>query len=328
MYSAIDNHLDTLVNTKSTPLQELSADWLSQKTVRLFVKRDDLLSFPDAPEFRGNKWRKMKYNLLAAKQEGHHTILTFGGAHSNHIAATAAAGKLFGFRTIGIIRGEETLPLNPTLRRAKENGMRLHYVTRKDYRKKKETDFNRWLHQLFGSFYTVPEGGSNALALRGCQELGTEIRLQVEDKKPLYVTSACGTGGTFAGLITAFDKTTHAIGFPALKGDFMEREIRLFLETYQHSSTASWTINNNFHFGGFAKFQPALITFMQEFYDAFQIPLDPLYTGKMFYGLKELIQDGYFPKGANIVAVHTGGLQGIAGFNRRYGLSLPNKKPL
>jgi len=325
MSSVTDTRLSLLVNAKSTPLQELSAEWLSRKKVNLFIKRDDLLSFPEAPEFRGNKWRKMKYNLLAAKKAGHHTLLTFGGAYSNHIAATAAAGKLFGFKTIGIIRGEETLPLNPTLRRAKENGMQFYYVTRRDYRKKKEPDFNQWLHQLFSDFYTIPEGGSNTLALKGCQELGREINQRVNNEKPLYITSACGTGGTFAGLISAFAPETQAIGFSALKGDFMEEEVRRFLEGFSHSSTASWQINNRYHFGGFARYKPGLIHFMQDFYDTFQIPLDPLYTGKMLYGLKELISSGYFPEGAQIVAVHTGGIQGIEGFNQRHGLALPQR---
>lgn len=323
MSFAIDNFIELLKTADKSPLQELSSSWLNQKGIRLFIKRDDLLFFPELPEFRGNKWRKMKYNLLLAKEKKYDTLLTFGGAYSNHIAATAAAGKLFGFKTIGVIRGEETLPLNDTLSRAKENGMQLHYVSRTDYRRKKEKNFIEQLEAELGLFYLIPEGGSNHLALKGCRELGMEIQAQLPGSDIDFVSSACGTGGTFAGMITAFDSSIKAIGFSALKGDFMGREVSDFLSILEHTSTADWSIDNSCHFGGFARYKPALIDFMQDFYDTYHIALDPLYTGKLFFGLFDKIEADYFPKGSTIVAVHSGGIQGVSGFNKRYGLHLP-----
>lgn len=325
MSFVINNRLQFLKEAEVSPLQLLSNDGLTQKGIRLFIKRDDLLCLPEAPEFGGNKWRKMKYNLLRANELGQTTLLTFGGAYSNHIAATAAAGKLFGFKTIGIIRGEEILPLNPTLQKATANGMRFQYISRTEYRKKKEAHFIEQLKERWGDFYLIPEGGSNDLALKGCHELGTEIQAQLPNEPIHFIASACGTGGTFAGLTTAFQATTTAIGFSVLKGDFMTDEVKQFLYTFPHANTANWHINNQYHFGGFARHKPSLLTFIQDFQTSFNIPLDPLYTGKLFYGLFEQIKAGFFPKGSTIVAIHTGGLQGIAGFNERFGLKLPSK---
>ena len=323
MSFATDNLAELFKTSKKSPLQELTSDWLSQMKVRLFIKRDDLLFLPALPEFRGNKWRKMKYNLLQAAKQKNNTLLTFGGAYSNHIAATAAAGRLFGFDTIGVIRGEETLPLNPTLSRAKNNGMRFHYVSRTDYREKGQPHFIQQLRAKFGDFYLIPEGGSNALALSGCHELGLEIQEQFPDKKIDYICAACGTGGTFSGLITAFDPSVKAIGFPALKGDFMADEVTAFLAAFKHSSKADWSICNSYHFGGFARYKPELIRFMLDFYTTYHIALDPLYTGKLFFGIFDKIKNGFFPKGSIIIAIHSGGIQGISGFNKRYGLHLP-----
>ena len=183
--------MHSLTKSVHSPIQEIKDNLLESKRIQLFIKRDDLIH----PLVSGNKWRKLKYNLLAAKEAEQSTILTFGGAFSNHIYATAAAGKVFGFKTIGIIRGEKITPLNPTLAFAEQSGMELHFITRSDYRKKDRPDFQQTLRQQFGDFYLVPEGGTNTLAMKGCAELVEEVARQLPEL-PDYWCAACGTGGT------------------------------------------------------------------------------------------------------------------------------------
>ncbi len=318
---------------KISPLQELDLSRWGLHGVRLFVKRDDLLFDHRAPYFCGNKWRKLKYNLLAAKEQGDDTLLTFGGAYSNHILATADAGQLLGFQTIGIIRGEQHLPLNFTLRNARERGMQLHYLDRTTYRNKNSAEVQARLLAKFGACYLIPEGGTNALALRGCAELGVEIQLQLTDvtfqdlrtlkkeaDRPDYLALSCGTGGTMAGLLSGLTTTkTKVIGFSALKGDFLTGEIEQLLTQNELTTSAPWQIQTDYHFGGYAKFRPELIDFIRRFKTVYDLQLDPIYTGKLFYGVFDLVKAGYFPKGSRIVVVHSGGLQGIAGFEERYG---------
>jgi len=280
--------------------------------VNLFVKREDLVDY----ELGGNKWRKMKYNLEAAAQQNHDTLLTFGGAYSNHIYATAAAGKRLGFHTIGIIRGEAHKELNPTLQFASDCGMQLEYVDRTTYRQKAEPKFIENLVEKHGRFYLLPEGGSSTLALRGCAEIITEI-----DQSFDFICSACGTGGTLAGLISGLNKQQQAIGFAVLKGgDFISDNIKNLLQQANAESSACWQIKTDYHFGGYAKTKPELWEFIEQFKRDFGIPLDGVYTGKMFYGLFDLIKKGFFPKGSQIIAIHTGGLQGNLGFNKKNSL--------
>ena len=277
----------------------------------LFVKREDLVDY----ELGGNKWRKMKYNLAAAAEQNHDTVLTFGGAYSNHIYATAAAGKRLGFRSIGIIRGEAHTPLNPTLQFASDCGMQLEYVDRTTYRNKASAEYIEKLKNKFGRFYLLPEGGSNVLALRGCAELVTEIEQEFD-----YVCCACGTGATLAGIISGLKAEQKAIGFPVLKGGgFLTEEIQHFLEQANSEPLANWQLNTDYHFGGYAKTTPELFAFIEQFKEDFDIPLDGVYTGKMFYGLFDLIRKGFFPKGSRIVAIHTGRLQ------VNLGLSIKNR---
>ncbi|MGB3757174.1 MAG: pyridoxal-phosphate dependent enzyme, partial [Rivularia sp. (in: cyanobacteria)] len=178
-----------------SPLQLIQDELLTQRGIRLFVKRDDLIH----PQVSGNKWRKLKYNLQAAKQQQQKRLLTFGGAYSNHIAATAAAGKMFGFETIGVIRGELIKPLNPTLHLAQQQGMQLVFVGRKEYRQEKEL-IATGLQDELGKCYVIPEGGSNTLAVKGCAEIVAEVREQL-DGVPDYFCVSSGTGGTAAGLV-------------------------------------------------------------------------------------------------------------------------------
>jgi len=272
--------------------------------ITLHVKREDLIH----PFISGNKFRKLKYNLLQAKAEGKTKLLTFGGAFSNHIAAVAYAGKENNIETIGIIRGEELefkISENPTLNFAQNCGMKFEFVTREAYRTKTTLSFIEELKENHGDFYLVPEGGTNSLAVKGCEEIITP-----EDYDFTHICCAIGTGGTISGVINSAKRNQKIIGFPALKGDFLSDDIRKFV------SNSNWEVQLDYHFGGYAKINTALIRFINDFYEQTNIPLDPIYTGKMMFGIFDLINKGYFPKEAKILAIHTGGLQGIEGMNK------------
>jgi len=285
------------------PLQELSDSLLLEKKIRLFILREDLIH----PHISGNKWRKLYYNIDAAKQNELTRLITFGGAYSNHIAATAAAGKEFGFKTLGFIRGEEQLPLNSTLSYAMDCGMEFRYLSRSDYRLKNDPAFLKSLLKNEKEYYLIPEGGTNKLAVKGCEEILTNLSIDFD-----YVCCACGTGGTISGLINSLKSSQKAIGFPALKGaHFLNEEIEKF------TNNSQWELNLDYHFGGYAKAKPDLINFMNSFKAKHNITLDPVYTGKMLFGLWDLIEKDYFRAGSTIIAVHTGGLQGIDGMNDR-----------
>ncbi|MFV0540462.1 MAG: 1-aminocyclopropane-1-carboxylate deaminase/D-cysteine desulfhydrase [Aestuariibaculum sp.] len=277
---------------------------LHKKTgVRLFIKREDQIH-----EFvSGNKYRKLKYNIMEAGRQGFKTILSFGGAYSNHIAAVAAAGQLFGLKTIGVIRGDELeakIQNNPTLQFAQHCGMQFKFVSRSDYRLKSTPEFINSLHTEFGNSYIVPEGGTNHLAVKGCKEI-----LNDDDFDFDYVCCAVGTGGTISGLINCSKPGQQVLGFPALKGDFLQQDISKF------ANKTNWKLVTDYHFGGYAKINTALVKFINNFKKEQDIPLDPVYTGKMMYGVFNLIAQGYFPKGSKILTIHTGGLQGILGMN-------------
>lgn len=274
-------------------------------SVSVTIKREDLLH----PVVSGNKFRKLKYNLLQAKAENKKVLLTFGGAFSNHIAAVAYAAREQGFQSIGVIRGDELrdkTEANPTLQFAQECGMQFEFVSREAYRYKTEAAFLEALKIKFGDFYLVPEGGTNALAIKGCQEILTE-----EDRKFDYICCAVGTGGTISGIINSVLPHQKVLGFPALKGTFLQDEIRIFAE---HEN---WELIHEYHFGGYGKVNEELIHFINQFYKDTKIPLDPVYTGKMVFGIFDLIQKNYFPENSNILLIHTGGLQGIFGMNER-----------
>ncbi|MBF9255288.1 1-aminocyclopropane-1-carboxylate deaminase/D-cysteine desulfhydrase [Pontibacter sp. 172403-2] len=296
------------------PLQQLHDPLLQEQEVELWLKREDLLH----PHISGNKWRKLKYNLQEARRLQHDTLLTFGGAYSNHIAATAAAGKEFGFKTIGIIRGEEHLPLNPTLSFASACGMQLHYKSREAYRHKSEPAFLEQLQAQYHQPYILPEGGTNLLAVKGCTEITEDISLDYD-----YICCAAGTGGTAAGIVAGLAGEKQILIFPALKGgEFLQAEIEELVLQYNGHKYNNWQLITNYHFGGYAKVKPELLAFIHDFQQRHHIALEPIYTGKMMYGLFDLIRQGYFPKGGRIIAVHTGGLQGNAGFKERLGVEI------
>lgn len=280
-----------------TPILELKDSLLQEANVRLLIKCEYL----NHPLVSGNKWWKLRYNLVEAARLGKKRLLTFGGAYSNHIYATAATANELGFELVGIIRGEETLPLNSTLAFAKGKGMQLHYVTREDYRKKTEPDFQKKLTDLFGDFYLIPEGGTNELAVKGCEEFGKQLNREVEFD---YLCLPVGTGGSIAGMISGFDAEKKIIGFPALKGaQFLEREIRTYTDK------ENWQLMYDYHFGGYAKSTKELTDFMEQFERAHNIPLDPIYTAKMMFGIFDLVKQGFFKRGSTLLIVHTGGLQ-------------------
>lgn len=281
--------------------------------IELFIKREDLLH----PIISGNKFRKLKYNIQEAKRLGHATLLTFGGAFSNHILAVAGAGAEFGFKTIGIIRGEELeskIYENPTLAKAQELGMQFHFVSRTAYRDKESSSFISFLCEKYGNFYLVPEGGTNDLAIKGCEEILTS-----EDKSYFtHIACAVGTGGTISGLINSSTEKQQLIGFSSLKGAFLSEVIRNFVVK------TNWSISDAYHFGGYGKVNDELIQFLNSFYSQTAIPLDPVYTGKMVFGILDWIEKGYFPPNAKILMIHTGGLQGIKGMN--FALKNKNKE--
>ncbi|MFO7719519.1 MAG: pyridoxal-phosphate dependent enzyme [Gillisia sp.] len=274
----------------------------------LFLKREDLLH----SEVSGNKFRKLKYNLQEAKNQKKRLLLTFGGAFSNHISAVAAAGKITGFKTIGIIRGEElgekpenTLRENPTLRFAASQGMELRFVSREEYREKDQAHYIEKLKSQFGDFYLLPEGGTNALAIKGCEEILSE-----SDKAFDFICCPVGTGGTISGIINSSEVSQKVLGFPALKGDFLRSEISGF------TTKTNWELIEDYHFGGYAKISSELVTFINEFQQKTNIALDPVYTGKMIFGIFDMMERSTFPENSRILAIHTGGLQGIAGMNK------------
>lgn len=298
-------------------LQLLDEPVARQHHVRLLLWRDDLVH----PLLPGNKWRKLKYNLLEAQRQGHSTLLTFGGAFSNHIAAVATAGRLHGLRTIGVIRGEETYPLNPTLARAATDGMRLHYLDRTSYRRKQEPAFLEEILAQTGPAYVIPEGGSNALALPGCAELVTELAACTSFD---HLCVACGTGGTLAGLLTGLAPHQRAVGVAVLKGgSFLQDDIDALTRSGQGRVYSNYEVRTEYHLGGYARFSAELMQFIAAFQKRHGVLLDPIYTGKLLYGVLDLIEQGYFAAGSMVVAVHTGGQQAWAGFRQRFASRSP-----
>ncbi|ALF56066.1 1-aminocyclopropane-1-carboxylate deaminase [Nostoc piscinale CENA21] len=297
------------------PTQQIHSNIIESAGVEISVLRLDLMH----PWVNGNKWYKLKYNLLEAKARNFTTLLTFGGAYSNHIFATAAAGKLFGLQTIGVIRGEETLPLNPTLSFALEQGMQLVYMNRTSYKQRNSPELQAELRERYGEVFIIPEGGCNLNGVLGC----TEILQQAENFDIVCV--ACGTGTTFAGILLSLIPQQKGIAFPVLKnGEFLQQEIETLLQNYlaadlpvSNKSVCAWELICNYHFGGYAKVNDELLKFSQQFQQIYGIPLDYVYTAKMFYGVMDLLQQGFFSKGDRILLIHTGGLQGNLGIQQK-----------
>jgi 1-aminocyclopropane-1-carboxylate deaminase len=281
-----------------SPLQEIEDHRFTRRGVRLLLKRDDLIH----PDLVGNKWRKLAPNLTAAAGR---PILTFGGAYSNHLRATAAAGRLLGVPTVGVVRGEELAdrPLNPSLTRCVADGMRLHFVDRSTYRHKTDP---RTLAAVLRAAdakdaYVVPEGGSNTLAVRGCRALGEELRGHAD-----VAAVACGTGGTFAGLAAGLGPGQRALGIPVLKGGFLTADIAALQTQTFGSRRGDWSLDDRFHFGGYARTTPELDTFADDFESRHGLAVERLYVAKLLYGLVSLTEEAAFQEGTRVVAVITG----------------------
>lgn len=282
---------------------------MKERKISLFIKREDL----NHPFISGNKWHKLKYNLQEAQKQGKNTLLTFGGAYSNHIYAVAAAGKIFSFKTIGVIRGEEHLPLNPTISFARDSGMQIYYLDRSSYRKKNSAEIINQLKNYFGNFYLLPEGGTNKLAVKGCSNIIDKIEVDFE-----YICCPCGTGGTLAGLISGLNGIKFALGFAVLKGaSFLKEKVTALIQSQNENIYHNWDINLDYHFGGYAKVDKRLLDFVYKFSARTNIPIEPIYTGKMLYGIYDLVTKGFFNEGNRIIAIHTGGLQGLKGLAER-----------
>lgn len=280
----------------NSPLQTLRHPLLTAKGVELIVKRDDLIH----PYISGNKWRKLKYTLLDAQEKSKNHLVTFGGAYSNHLLATACAGHLFGFQTSAFVRGEEHEPLNPVLDRCRSFGMQLNYIDRESYRNK-----GKLFKQHFENdeeAYFIDEGGSSTLAVKGVAELVDELPEPYD-----FIFTACGTGATLAGIaqgIAQGQLATKAIGIATLKGaDFLKNAIHEFIP-----QLSNWELLLDFHHGGYAKTTPELLNWMQHFSNTTQLPIEPVYTGKLFYALFALTERDFFPPGSQILAIHTGGI--------------------
>jgi 1-aminocyclopropane-1-carboxylate deaminase/D-cysteine desulfhydrase-like pyridoxal-dependent ACC family enzyme len=309
-------------------IQKLEFPLFKEKEITVSILRLDLIH----EQISGNKWFKLKYNLEAARNEGHDAILTFGGAFSNHILATAMVCKLAGVKCIGIIRGEKDSENNPTLSNAKAVGMQLHFVSREDYKRKSETSFVDELHKKFGKFYLIPEGGNNLNGARGCQEILKNISETYH-----YIFCACGTGTTFAGLAASLKENEKLIGISVLKGEQtmigevqnMVNEIRgdnevLISTNDEMLSSEHLTktgIINEYHFGGYAKHTRELLDFKFEFEKDFNIPLDYVYTAKLFFAVNDLVSKNKIPERSDILIIHSGGLQGNKGYEQRYALN-------
>ncbi|MFG3103412.1 1-aminocyclopropane-1-carboxylate deaminase/D-cysteine desulfhydrase [Streptomyces sp. NPDC048182] len=281
-----------------SPLQEAVDGRFERRGVRLLLKRDDLIH----PELVGNKWRKLTPNLAAARGR---TVVTFGGAYSNHLRATAAAGRLLGLPTVGVVRGQELAgrPLNPSLARCAADGMRLHFAERSAYRRKTEPEVLAGLLRAAGAedALVVPEGGSNAAAVRGCQALGEELGGHAD-----VAVLACGTGGTLAGLAAGLPPGQRALGIPVLRGGFLAGDVRRLQEAAFGGPRGDWRLDERFHGGGYARTTSRLDAFAEDFEDRHGLAVERVYVAKMLYGLLALVEEDAFPRGTTVAAVITG----------------------
>lgn len=281
-----------------SPLKEAVDARFERHGVRLLLKRDDLVH----PELVGNKWRKLAPNLAAA---GGRTVLTFGGAYSNHLRATAAAGRLLGLRTVGVVRGEELAdrPLNPSLARCAADGMRLCFVTRSVYRRKTDPDTLAAVLRAADAedALVVPEGGSNAAAVRGCVELGRELAGAAD-----LAAVACGTGGTLAGLAAGLAGSARTLGIPVLKGGFLTAGIRALQTEAFGGPRGAWSLDERFHHGGYARVPADLEAFAADFEQRHGVPVERIYVAKLLHALVTLAAEGAFPRGSTVAAVITG----------------------
>ena len=288
--------------------------------VDIFVKRDDMIH----PVVSGNKWRKLKWNIENAKEQGRDTLLTFGGAHSNHIAATAEAARIFGFKSIGIIRGEDADLRNPTLRTALRNGMKIHRVSRTEFRRNGDRDYIESLRHRFGAFYFIPQGGENHYGVQGCTEIMKELKRHYH-----RIFVACGTATTLSGMALGNARRSMLTGVSALKGgEFLFETVKHYVsKTFQDEETEREVLKNievltDYHFGGYAKTKSELIEFMRNFYQKTSVKLDPVYTGKTAFAMYDVLKKYKANSNEKWLLIHSGGLQGIEATEAKLGRSI------
>jgi len=295
---------------ETTPLTRLEDSLFETYNIHVYMKREEL----NHPQIQGNKWHKLKPNLAAAQAQQKTTLLTFGGAYSNHIAATAVAAHAFGFKSIGIIRGEELAKYpekwSHTLKQAAQHGMTFQFITRTAYRQKSTSNALKSLQNSYPNAYIIPEGGSNSLAVQGFKPLMQQLETQCPNWT--HLLSAVGTGATLAGLIKYApfhdDNPRTILGIPALKqGEYLKPHIQAWID---ETSAHSWQLLTEYHCGGYAKTSKPLLQKMREFEQTFDIALDPIYTAKMVYGFYDQLKNGRFKPGSKVILLHTGGLQG------------------
>lgn len=304
--------LQQLINKQIqiSPFQKLPFHHSQYPNIELWIKRDDLLH----PLISGNKWRKLKYQIYHTFNNHYNGILSFGGCFSNHIHALAGAGKILQFNTHGIIRGEPTSITNATLSDAGHWGMQFTFVNRREYKLRDSYDYLQSLQERFPCYFISPEGGSHPLALNGVEELVYEL-LDQADFTPDYVCCPVGSGGTLAGIARVLPKESTAIGISVLKANYsLNSQVETLIDNKQK---VNWKIVHDYHCGGYAKISDALRSFCTKFEQNFQVPIEPIYTGKMLFGIFSMIDKGEFKDGSKIVLVHTGGLQGKAGLKER-----------
>jgi 1-aminocyclopropane-1-carboxylate deaminase len=287
-----------------SPVQPIKNKLFTDKGIEVFIKRDDLIH----PIISGNKWRKLKYVLLQARAQNKTHLVTFGGAYSNHLLATAAAAAKFGFKTTGIVRGEEVQ--NDTLFLCRLHGMQLIFTDRDSYRNKQAL-FSKFFADDEQAFF-IDEGGASAEGAKGVSELVDELTGTYS-----HIFCACGTGTTAAGIINGLTKhnlPTQFNAIPVLKnGGFMQGEINKFL-----TIPASYSLHLNYHFGGYGKTTPELIRFIKQFVADTGILIEPIYTGKMLYTLYDLAAKDHFAVGSKILAIHSGGIWGLLGMKDKF----------
>jgi len=286
-----------------SPIQNVNHPLLAECKIQLDVKREDLIH----PLVQGNKWRKLKYQLIEMQRGKSSKLITFGGAFSNHIHATAAAGKLFNIETVGILRGEDD-PNNPTLNFARKSGTKLHFIPRSEYRLKSESTVVQDILNKYPNHFLSPEGGSGPLAEKGIKEMADEINK--EDHNVILISA--GTGCTAGYLLKHLDSTKELWVFPSLKGDFIESEILKFADK---SNCSNLKIINDFTFGGYGKTNDVLIQFINDFTASTKIPVDPIYNGKLMFGFNDLVANIKIDVTKKYLWIHTGGLQGIIAYN-------------
>lgn len=308
----IDSADDLLDVALRVPVQRVELDVLAGAGIELLVRRDDLID----PQLSGNKFYKLFFNLLVAREQGFTSLLSFGGAYSNHLHALAAAGNRYGFKTLGVVRGERPAQLSATLADAEAWGMQLVFLSRTDYRYKNSAELIADLRLVYGDFYFIPEGGANLAGAQGMQVAGRALEQQLKGDYTA-VCAACGTGTSLAGLAAGIDVAKPAIGFSVLKGagDLGEVIAANYRELRASNETANWRLISGFHAGGYGKKHPDYLSiFWRDFERQTGIALDPVYTVKLFWGVVSLARQGYWSRGSRIVAIHSGGLQGRRGF--------------